>query len=440
MSRTSNPYAIQPLVLAGIACVVTSGCMLGAVALLGISARHSYVAPEWSPYIMAHANSQLMGWCGLFVMAGVLWLLHSEGTHVSPKAPVVLSFGMARAIALRFTSEILLGRNIQYGEQLGLASAILEAALASLFLVTVLPLLLAIQTETRRTVTRLWLVPALVLWVASACYEPWVFYCTHLQDPATLVMFIARCFVPLREVQFSGFAAGAITALLLCFNIPIRIPPFWVGTGGALWLTGVLVRAHGWIAGMDGMMRAESMHAYHVGGAIWAAGLCMASALLFIQSARNPGHKHNSAVYSVGIALTSLWALTAATMTLVEPGWLAKLGVPFSHAYTGAIRHALTVGFISQGILLYEGQQIGLWHKYGVAGSTCLLLLNSGNLLRVYAETATDVNQAAFGWMAPSGMVEMTGVLLWSALIIYIQRNDWLRANHPILAKMPETA
>ena len=58
----------RPFFICGVLTVVTAGCLLGAIALFGISGRGSYLASSWTPYVLAHANSQLYGWVGFFVI------------------------------------------------------------------------------------------------------------------------------------------------------------------------------------------------------------------------------------------------------------------------------------------------------------------------------------------------------------------------------------
>jgi cbb3-type cytochrome oxidase subunit 1 len=58
--------------LMGILTVLTAGCTLGAIALVGIAGKGSYTTSAWTPYILAHANSQLYGWVGFFIMGFAL--------------------------------------------------------------------------------------------------------------------------------------------------------------------------------------------------------------------------------------------------------------------------------------------------------------------------------------------------------------------------------
>jgi hypothetical protein len=114
--------------------------------------------------------------------------------------------------------------------------------------------------------------------------------------------------------------------------------------------------------------------------------------------------------------------LVAGVLLVLEPLHLRFIGQPFSHAYTGAIRHAVTVGFISQMILgvgahvvarmrdLDESILKSLWPAF--------LLLNVGNTGRVALEIATDFTPLAFRPMGITGFIELVGLSLWAASMI----------------------
>jgi len=120
------------------------------------------------------------------------------------------------------------------------------------------------------------------------------------------------------------------------------------------------------------------------------------------------------------------WLLVAGIMLVVEPAVLSQLGQPFSHAYTGAIRHAVTVGFISQMIIgvgsrvvsrmkdLDDDRLTPLWMTFW--------LLNIGNAARVVSEIATDFTPAAFTPMGMTGFVELVGIGIWGFTMVGMMR------------------
>jgi hypothetical protein len=111
-------------------------------------------------------------------------------------------------------------------------------------------------------------------------------------------------------------------------------------------------------------------------------------------------------------------------MMVLEPLHLVAVGTEFSHAYVGAVRHAVTVGFISQMIVgvgahivnrmrgVPQGSQASLWPTF--------LLLNLGNAGRVALEVGTDYSPAAFLPMGATGFVELTGIAIWGFTLLVL--------------------
>ena len=103
----------------------------------------------------------------------------------------------------------------------------------------------------------------------------------------------------------------------------------------------------------------------------------------------------------------------------LEPVHLSATGRPFSHAYIGAIRHAATVGFISQMIigvaLRVVSRMNDIPNEFVKPLSTTFWLLNLGNAARVGFEIATDYTNGAFFPMGFTGFVELIGLIVWGA-------------------------
>src|SRR5262249_34355355 len=89
----------------------------------------------------------------------------------------------------------------------------------------------------------------------------------------------------------------------------------------------------------------------------------------------------------------------------------------FSHAYYGAVRHAITVGFISLMIVGVAAPVVPTLNGVDVRRLTSLwgpfLLLNAGCALRVVAQTLTDFTPHAFPVAGFSGLLEVTGLAAW---------------------------
>jgi uncharacterized protein involved in response to NO len=91
--------------------------------------------------------------------------------------------------------------------------------------------------------------------------------------------------------------------------------------------------------------------------------------------------------------------------------------VPFSHAFFGAYRHALTVGFIMMMIVGVSSRVVPTLSGIDMRRTRSLwptfLLLNLGNLTRVSFQIATDFSPAAYKVMGVSGFIEVVGLTLW---------------------------
>jgi hypothetical protein len=102
--------------------------------------------------------------------------------------------------------------------------------------------------------------------------------------------------------------------------------------------------------------------------------------------------------------------------------WLSSSGqeavdMSFSHAYYGAIRHAITVGFISLTILGMAAKVVptlkgvdlrnlsGLWLPF--------VLVNVGCAMRVGFQVMTDLWGQAYPIAGVSGILEVTGIAIW---------------------------
>jgi hypothetical protein len=116
--------------------------------------------------------------------------------------------------------------------------------------------------------------------------------------------------------------------------------------------------------------------------------------------------------------LVLLPAYQFALLPLLAPS-SAAAGIGFSHAYYGAIRHAITVGFISLMIVGVAARVVPTLNGVDIHRLTPLwapfLLLNAGCALRVVTQTLTDFTPHAFPVAGVSGLLEVTGLALWGA-------------------------
>jgi hypothetical protein len=370
--------------------------------------------------VLAHANSQLYGWIGLFVMGFAL-------QQHAPRVDRLRAFhglawgslGLALAgIVLRFAAEPMAASQHPLGVPLGVASAWIQFAAVALFAVNLA------YTPARGARSLEWssrfIFASLFWWLVVAAVEPWVFAASHAPGG---VAFVATWFGPYRETQFLGFVsqmvfAVAMTKFHTCFAMReasrrLGLAAFW------LWNGGLIARGVGWLLYKESGFDAAVGLPYLAGASLLALGaLAAVSSLGVFEPVLEPmrSHKFLRAAFA--------WLLVAGVMMAIEPFHLLAIGAPFSHAYTGAVRHALTVGFLSQTVVgvsthvaarmrgIDGGALPSLWSVFW--------LLNLGNGFRVVLEVATDFTSAAFAPMGLTGFIELTALAIWGAHMLAI--------------------
>jgi len=192
--------------------------------------------------------------------------------------------------------------------------------------------------------------------------------------------------------------------------------------GFLLWNAGLLLHMAGWIAYFRSGF--GSIALYALGGLVLlTAGVLLVVSVRMFERLSQPlsAQKFIRAAFA--------WFLVAGAMLALEPIAVSLAGVPFSHAYTGAVRHALTVGFISQMILGVGLVVVSRMNDlpYGQEPPLLLafVLVNLGNALRVGLEAATVYTDRAFLPMGITGMIELTGLVVWAATLVPIMIRGW---------------
>jgi hypothetical protein len=194
-----------------------------------------------------------------------------------------------------------------------------------------------------------------------------------------------------------------------------------------------------------GKVRAWAMNlsqALHNGGAVltcaatasqrhgWLVGLgcllLLAGAVFFAIANRGfIGRRHAAARDEQGEAsldsyppLAFFWLL--ASLGLMAGGILyeSSAGRPLPHAYMGAVRHALTVGFMTTLILGVGQRLLPVLDRTVLAmprlAVPILVLIGLGNLLRVTTELASMTTESVFPVMPFSAVLEWLALLLFA--------------------------
>lgn len=412
----------KPFFLAGILSVLTAGCALGALALFGIAARGTYLASAWTPYVLAHANSQLYGWVGFFVMGFALQQhapRQSKARQFHQLAVFSLTL-MAFGIVLRFLAEPLIQVAPSVWTAIGALSGVLQAVAVAAFMLNTT--LTRFKSDRPMEWQTKFVFASLASWLAVAVAEPFTFIGSH-RPGMEGIAFVGEWFPVLREAQFLGFVAMMIYGVALvkmnsCFGAR---PAYrlWGEVGFTLWIFGLALRCLGWLHAFRSGFAEGSLLGYQLGGTVLAcAAACIVIATRLFEALDSAFSSHKF----VRGAFT--WLLIAGVMLILEPAHLNGLQVPFSHAYTGAIRHAVTVGFISQMILGVGLHVVSRMNRVpdSVVPSLwpAFWLLNFGNAMRVSLEVATDWTPRAFGPMGLTGFIELTALIIWASTVVRI--------------------
>jgi hypothetical protein len=109
-----------------------------------------------------------------------------------------------------------------------------------------------------------------------------------------------------------------------------------------------------------------------------------------------------------------------------------SLAIGFSHAYYGAVRHAITVGFISLMIMGMAAKVVPTLNGVDIRhlGRLWLpfVLVNLGCFMRVAFQVGTDFRGWSFPVAGVSGVLEVAGIAIWGAHLWRIM-NGWRPAE-----------
>ena len=435
LPRLNEDKIYRPFFIAGIATVLSLGCVWGAINLLAIGLNRNFSTISYS-WILAHGHAMVFGFVGFFIMGFAYQVFpRFKQTHLWRPGLAFASLPlMVAGIALQTVAHLIVPAN---------AALPLELFAATLQLASVIIFGLAI-VKTSRQVNRpevydRFVYAALGWFVIAAIANPIIFKLFELPGSREQLLFNLATFnIPYRDVQLLGIAIVMILGVSLRF-LPhaygLREPSrawrnflFW-GVNGAL-----IVGVTSFIAGMTG-------HNHWLLALQW---LCTIVLLVIAlggprqfrlfgpvpESKKDRGLKFIRAAY--------IWFIAATAMLVLVPFYnfgifmpLTGSQIPFSHAFFGAYRHAITVGFIMMMIVGVSSKIVPTLSGVDLRRAASLwptfVLLNLGNMMRVTFQIATDFTPHAFPIMGISGFIEVVGLSLWAYELV---RN--MRAGHEL--------
>jgi hypothetical protein len=409
----------RPFFLAGLATVLTLGCVWGAINLLAIGMRHNFSAVSYS-WVLAHGHAMVFGFVGLFIM-GFAYQAFPRFKHTTlwrPKLAFAALPLMIVGILLQTVAHLMSPPSLPW-----------EIVAATIQTISVIIFGAAIAMTARQAkkpeVYDRFVYAALGWFLLAAVANPVIFKLFELPGSREQLLFNLATFnIPYRDVQLLGIAVVMILGVSLRFlphAYALREPSrawraflFW-GVNGSI-LAGIVLFVAGMAGGNRWLLIVQWLTTFVLLavaiGTPWQYRLFGAVP----ENERDRGLKFIRAAY--------VWFIVATAMLVFTPIYnfgiympLTGLHVPFSHAFFGAYRHALTVGFIMMMIVGVSSKVVPTLSGVDVRRANSLwptfLLLNLGNLTRVSSQIATDFFPPAYSVMGISGFIEVVGLTLW---------------------------
>jgi hypothetical protein len=418
--------AYRPFFKAGILLTLSLGAVWGAWLLLKIAWGQTFRAVGIHE-VNAHGHAQIFGWVGLFVM-GFAYQAFPRFKQTQLAWP-----GVARLTLFLMVAGIL-GRSLL--EYVAVADAALlgATAAASVLEVTAIVLFTAVILVTwRRSGKGLafydhYILSALGWFILQGVFDGVYTLATlAATERADLLGLVATWQGALRDMQVHGFATLMILGVSQYlfshfYGLPMPRPQRSLSL-----LVVFNLAVVGEVAGLILMRRSG-----HAWAGLWYASVVLLAGGVIALLASWPifGRVPESDRSLKFMRAAFVWLLVSLAMLVLLPVYqfllLPRLApasdavqLGFSHAYSGAIRHAITVGFISLMIVGVAAKVVPVLNGVSVHRLSPLVvpfvLLNVGCALRVSMQVLTDVWPGVYPVAGVSGVLEVAGLALWGA-------------------------
>ena len=399
----------------GILAMFTAGGVFGAILLALHAWERDLTLLDYRAAVWAHAHVQVAGWVTLFVMGFAYGAFpRFKQTRLARPALAAGTFWM---MVVGLTAKFFAGLFDQSpaGQIVGGLAGLIELAAVVCFV-----WILAETWRSSPQPSQPWekFVVAALAWMILAFVADLAVFAASgaIQGPEAWVAFIARYDAPWRDIQVLGFAGGmslgvSQRSLPLCYGfreVPERVSTLvlWVWNGSV-------------VVGIAAYM--SFIRSYRPEpAAVWL--LCVLAMLLCVLALPlSMGLFRPSAAPDRSLRFLRaayVWAGVAFVMLLLTPVYSRAVGLSFSHAWFGAFRHALTVGFISLMIVGVSSKVAPALAGVSTARLSSLgaafWLINIGCSMRVGFQVLTDMFGWAFPPTAASAPVELIGFAIWA--------------------------
>lgn len=403
----------------------TLGCMWGAINLLIIGFEESFHGIDYS-WVMAHGHAMIFGFVGFFIIGFSYQALpRFTGTRLwKPRLAFSVLPLMIVGILVQAYAHVITPRPPFLF--LGVTAGITQIAAVAIYVLVMARTLCGVAKATYHG----FIYSALGWFLLAAILNPVIFVLFEAPGSPEAFLFNVSSFnIPYRDIQTLGMAVVMILGVSLHilpraygFHEPSRRWRNYLlwGVNGAI-LFGVLSFTLGMTTGV---------HWWHAANGISYILLLVAAIgtpIQFRLFRPVPGERSDRGLKFIRAAY--IWFIVAMLLLMFGPYYMFQVYLPmtggenpFSHAYFGAYRHALTVGFIMMMIVGVSSKVVPMFAGINPRQTNSLwvtfILLNVGNTWRVVSQITTDFYPTAFGIIGISGFIELVALSLWGYELI----------------------
>jgi hypothetical protein len=395
-------------ILSALAITLTLGAGWGAWLLWQIATRGRFTGVP-AAYVIAHGEAQLWGFIVLFVM-GVSLRTVMQGAVRMPGGAWVCRALLALGL-------VGVGGGVMWSV---LPEAFISAGLVSAAALALLSVgfwglqFVLLRGKWRETWARAVLASGFWL-VAWAGFTAWLRWQAGEAGPG---VYTNEQRLLIIELAVFGFAMNSIYVfgqMLLPGLLRIGSTRDWaIELGQWLHNAGMLVLCAATALGGSGAAMIAGSVLLVVGAAMFAVGHRG-----FVGRRRTShGEEKGHVVLDFYPPLAFFWLLAGLALMAGGVAYESAKGAPLPHAYMGAVRHALTVGFMTTLILGVGQRLLPVLDRTVLAmprlAVAIFVLIGAGNLIRVVTELATLVTPVADPVMPISAVLEWTALLLFT--------------------------
>jgi hypothetical protein len=408
-------YIYRRFFKAGVAIVLTVGCLWGAINLLQIGLEKSFLQLRLLSSIHAHAHAIIFGWVGMFVMgfAYQSFPRFKNTTLWRPELANLSFYLLGTGIVAGMLADMLLP---------ALASFVLGAVSGLSEITAVVIFMLVLYRTARQSIEphnpyEKFIASSFIWFLLGTILEAVFFFAkATAHSEHGLIMRIALIDGPLRDIQLLGFAA------LIIAGVSQRFVPHVYGLGKPardrqtliFWLiNGSLILniiSYVLLLTTQKLYFAIGLELAYLLMPLWAVLLARQIGVFRPPTQPDRTFKFIRAAY--------VWLLVACGMMPFFPLYGALTHQVFAHTYLGSHRHAFTVGFISMMILGVSSRVVPILAGIDAKRMNSLwapfVLFNVGCAGRVLLQVLTDfVPNVAYPLIGFTGFIELTALLWW---------------------------